>query len=183
MKKFWIPAVAVCALSLSACCGNKSENNCKSTCTTQSCTPPADNDDIVTIMTEALEKGDTVLIVQVVTMTQEKMDDLIAKGKKSKAAELADKLDHFVKTNEAKIKELHIGATLTKAAEEAKAKTKHAVHAAEATGDRLKDDVITVADSVKAKTVEVADAAKEKAEALADSTKKVAERAGKKLGL
>ncbi len=165
MKKFWIPAVAALALSLSACGGNTNANKCCERTSTEEPLTLADDTDITVIMTEALEEGDTTMIVQVVTMTREKMQDLIAKGENDKAAAYAAKLSDFVKNNAKKLEDLNVSATLNKAVKEAKALPCEVVNAAECAGDSLKAKAQTAADSVKAKAEEVKKAAEDKAKA------------------
>ena len=186
MKKCFVMAAAVAAMSMAACTGSTNANTAEEdSIQVVSLSEGAEPGEVVDALEEKVKSGDASALSEAVETIQAELQEIIESGDTEKAAAYASQLQAFVEENAEKLKELDINTiTLNDIINAAKALPTTAENAAEEAADAVEADVTAAKDAAvetaKAKADEAVEEGKAKAnEAVQDAADKATNAASK----
>lgn len=184
MKKLFIMAIAVAAISFTSC-GNKAQNAVPAEDTEVSSTADAAKG-ITDLLKEKIAAGDSEAIGEAIQNAVEKLAQLVASGDNEAAKQYQEKIKNFIDENADKIKEVTGGneavSKLIDSFVNVPVKVEDAIDdAGEALKDSAEEAIENTKDAVADKVEEAKKAAAKKAEEAKDAAAEKVEEAAEEL--
>lgn len=175
MKKIFSLAVLAALIGLSSCGGRTSADTTEEDSLKIDTVAVLDEPVAPTVLnklTEVVQSGDAAKIGTLVDQVVEHIQDLVADGKISIAAEYAGKVQEFIEVNKEKLQDLNINtATITELVNKVMALPAEAVETADASASTIKADAEAVKQAVKEAAKQKADEVKAAADQKVDEAK------------
>lgn len=175
MKKIFSLAVLAALIGLSSCGGRTSADTTEEDSLKIDTVAVLDEPVAPTVLnklTEVVQSGDAAKIGTLVDQVVEHIQDLVADGKISIAAEYAGKVQEFIEVNKEKLQDLNINtATITELVNKVMALPAEAAETADASASTIKADAEAVKQAVKEAAKQKADEVKAAADQKVDEAK------------
>ncbi len=175
MKKIFSLAVLAALIGLSSCGGRTSADTTEEDSLKIDTVAVLDEPVAPTVLnklTEVVQSGDAAKIGTLVDQVVEHIQDLVADGKISIAAEYAGKVQEFIEVNKEKLQDLNINtATITELVNKVMALPAEAAETADASAATIKADAEAVKQAVKEAAKQKADEVKAAADQKVDEAK------------
>ena len=175
MKKIFSLAVLAALIGLSSCGGRTSADTTEEDSLKIDTVAVLDEPVAPTVLnklTEVVQSGDAAKIGTLVDQVVEHIQDLVADGKISIAAEYAGKVQEFIEVNKEKLQDLNINtATITELVNKVMALPAEAAETADASAATTKADAEAVKQAVKEAAKQKADEVKAAADQKVDEAK------------
>ncbi len=175
MKKIFSLAVLAALIGLSSCGGRTSADTTEEDSLKIDTVAVLDEPVAPTVLnklTEVVQSGDAAQIGSLVDQVVEHIQDLVADGKISIAAEYAGKVQEFIEVNKEKLQDLNINtATITELVNKVMALPAEAAETADASAATIKADAEAVKQAVKEAAKQKADEVKAAADQKVDEAK------------
>jgi len=175
MKKIFSLAVLAALIGLSSCGGRTSADTTEEDSLKIDTVAVLDEPVAPTVLnklTEVVQSGDAAQIGSLVDQVVEHIQDLVADGKISIAAEYAGKVQEFIEVNKEKLQDLNINtATITELVNKVVALPAEAAETADASAATIKADAEAVKQAVKEAAKQKADEVKAAADQKVDEAK------------
>lgn len=175
MKKIFSLAVLAALIGLSSCGGRTSADTTEEDSLKIDTVAVLDEPVAPTVLnklTEVVQSGDAAKIGSLVDQVVEHIQDLVADGKISIAAEYAGKVQEFIEVNKEKLQDLNINtATITELVNKVMALPAEAAETADASAATIKADAEAVKQAVKEAAKQKADEVKAAADQKVDEAK------------
>lgn len=175
MKKIFSLAVLAALIGLSSCGGRTSADTTEEDSLKIDTVAVLDEPVAPTVLnklTEVVQSGDAAKIGTLVDQVVEHIQDLVADGKISIAAEYAGKVQEFIEVNKEKLQDLNINtATITELVNKVMALPAEAVETADTSASTIKADAEAVKQAVKEAAKQKADEVKAAADQKVDEAK------------
>ena len=175
MKKIFSLAVLAALIGLSSCGGRTSADTTEEDSLKIDTVAVLDEPVAPTVLnklTEVVQSGDVAKIGTLVDQVVEHIQDLVADGKISIAAEYAGKVQEFIEVNKEKLQDLNINtATITELVNKVMALPAEAAETADASAATIKTDAEAVKQAVKEAAKQKADEVKAAADQKVDEAK------------
>lgn len=175
MKKIFSLAVLAALIGLSSCGGRTSADTTEEDSLKIDTVAVLDEPVAPTVLnklTEVVQSGDAAKIGALVDQVVEHIQDLVADGKISIAAEYAGKVQEFIEVNKEKLQDLNINtATITELVNKVMALPAEAAETADASAATIKADAEAVKQAVKEAAKQKADEVKAAADQKVDEAK------------
>ena len=175
MKKIFSLAVLAALIGLSSCGGRTSADTTEEDSLKIDTVAVLDEPVAPTVLnklTEVVQSGDAAQIGTLVDQVVEHIQDLVADGKISIAAEYAGKVQEFIEVNKEKLQDLNINtATITELVNKVMALPAEAAETADASAATIKADAEAVKQAVKEAAKQKADEVKAAADQKVDEAK------------
>ena len=175
MKKIFSLAVLAALIGLSSCGGRTSADTTEEDSLKIDTVAVLDEPVAPTVLnklTEVVQSGDAAKIGTLVDQVVEHIQDLVADGKISIAAEYAGKVQEFIEVNKEKLQDLNINTeTITELVNKVMALPAEAAETADASAATIKADAEAVKQAVKEAAKQKADEVKAAADQKVDEAK------------
>lgn len=175
MKTIFSLAVLAALIGLSSCGGRTSADTTEEDSLKIDTVAVLDEPVAPTVLnklTEVVQSGDAAKIGTLVDQVVEHIQDLVADGKISIAAEYAGKVQEFIEVNKEKLQDLNINtATITELVNKVMALPAEAAETADASAATIKADAEAVKQAVKEAAKQKADEVKAAADQKVDEAK------------
>lgn len=175
MKKIFSLAVLAALIGLSSCGGRTSADTTEEDSLKIDTVAVLDEPVAPTVLnklTEVVQSGDAAQIGSLVDQVVEHIQDLVADGKISIAAEYAGKVQEFIEVNKERLQDLNINtATITELVNKVMALPAEAAETADSSAATIKADAEAVKQAVKEAAKQKADEVKAAADQKVDEAK------------